>query len=381
MSKHTTRADLLSVVVSPGKARTAVLLALGLAMLASTTGCAAARRDVRATGEPDSYAKLGYRLAWGGFPLMERGGRVARVAAMDDIFLVQTKGGAVTAIETDTGRTRWATPLGGATTNFVGLGRAGDRILVASDTDLYIFNAVTGGQEDRHEFAVIASTPPAVVGDFAVFGSVTGQAFGHDLVTGFKSWGYTLHGSVRAAPVATNDVVFVASEGGDVIVLDPASGSSVGRDRIFGGTASNPVAGSGAFFLASLDQAMYAFSAADGRMLWRRLSEQPIRSQPSLVDGVVYVDIPGEGLVAINSTTGSDLWTSPDASGRVVGKRAGRLIVWTGAGALLVNTRTGAVEDRAPLPALHDLIMSPNVDGDLYAVAAQGVVTKYAPRN
>lgn len=353
-----------------------------MALAIGLTGCAGTpRRDVYATGDPQNYASLGYRLAWSGFPLMERGAEVRFFEPMGDVVGVQTSQGAISIIEGRTGGTRWATPLGGPTTRFLGLTRAGDRVIAISDTDLYAFDIVTGGQTARQNLSVVANTAPRAEGDLVYYGSSTGQAVGHDLVTGFKAWGYMLRGSISARPALTSDAVFFVSQGGDAIALNPLTGSSLGRDRIFGGVESDPVAGEGAFFLASLDQAVYGFAASDGRMLWRRLAERPIRSQLSLINGVVYISIPGEGMVAIDATTGRDLWTSPEVSGRIVGMRSGRLIGWTGAEALRIDPRTGAVESRTPLPRLHDLVMAPPVDGDLYAVAPQGVVTKYTPRD
>lgn len=354
-------------------------LLTGLALLAPLAGGCAAKRDIYATGAPEAYGSLGYRLAWGGFPLMEPGARVRFVEEGPDVLALQTDRGAVSVLEKATGRLRWSTGLGGPTTNFVGMATTDDALLVASDTDLYIFDLTTGGQTARHAFSVIASTPPAPWRDFALFGSTTSQAFAHDLVTGFKAWGYLLGGSITARPVVHSDSALFVSQAGDVLIVDPADGSSRSRDRIYGGLQSDPIAGGGAFYFASLDQALYAYSAVDGSLLWRRLTESPLTTQPAYVDGVVYVDLPNEGLLAVDASTGRDKWLARGVHGTVVGMRKGRLLVWSPRGVSLVDPASGAVESRVELPSLAALRMSPTVDGDLYAISRNGVVTKYAP--
>src|SRR5690606_12182537 len=108
----------------------------------------------------------------------------------------------------------------------------------------------------------------------------------------------------------------VVSQGGDVIIIDTRSGASTLRARIFDGLANDPVAGDDAMYVASLDQSVYGFAARGSSWDWRLRTDQPITEQPVLLDGVLYVDIPGEGLTALDPAyNGERIWSNAGVSG------------------------------------------------------------------
>lgn len=327
--------------------------------------------------EHDAVEKLGYRIEWRGFPFTSRGLRVRYFDLLGDAIVVQDDTSTVTVMDPVTGRNRWSTRLAGELTRFVGSARHNDTLLCASDTSLYFIDIRTGTIKDKQRLAVVVNTPPLVINHMAIFGCTSGELLGHNLISGYKQWGYLLNGSITTSPVAVGAGVGVVSQGGDVLIVNPLNGASFGRAMIFDGISNHPVAGADTLFVASRDQSAYAFDASTGKRVWRYRTEQPISDQPAAYNGRLYVAVPGRGLIAFNGATGEIIWTAPGVRGEPIGIHDDRLIVWNGSVATLIDDRRGDVIDEVGIPGLKALKMTSFVDGDLYAVTPAGAVAKY----
>ncbi len=359
--------------------------ALTLSACAADNGPVAQAQTVqqRAANAPeahDTYAKLGYRFTWRGFPVMAANARVTHFDVFDDIVIVQENANTLTVIEATTGANRWSAALGRPTNKFVGNVRTGDRVLSSSDHELFILNVDTGALLDRQGLEVVVNTSPVVFGSTVVYGATSGEVIGHNMGSRYKRWGYLLKGAIRSDPATAGALVGVVSQGGDAIIIDPATGSSTSRGRIFDGLANDPVANASAMYVAGLDQSIWAFSTFGGERLWRLRTQYPIKSQPTVHDGVLYVNLQEKGLTAINTATGEIIWETKDAPGEVMGQRDGLLFVWDGARATLVDKERGGVMEQTELPGVHELRMSSFEDGDLYTVTRSGVVSKFMPK-
>lgn len=342
-------------------------------------GSVAARAE-RAPIDHEAYARIGYRIEWRGFPVMTQNAHVAQFDVLGDALVVQDSANTFTAMETGSGRNRWSNQLATPLTRFVGNVRVDNHLLASSDSELYVLDMQTGAQLDRQHLAVLVNTKPLVSKDVAVYGGASGEVLGHSLVTTFKKWGYMLGGSIDARPAAVGDLVGVVSQTGDVIILDPSTGSSTGRGRVFAGLANNPVGSPSALYVASLDQSVYAFGAYGGERLWRHRVEQPITDQPTLDGDRLYVAIPGAGLLAFNAASGEVLWTATGVRGSVVAERDKRLVVWDGSQAILIDPETGDVLDRVKLPGVARVAFDAFKDGNLFTTTSDGVVSKFTPR-
>ncbi len=352
---------------------------------ATTTSADSGPAGARSVGgiNHDAFATLGYRLSWRGQPVLGRSGDIRFFEAIDDGVLVHSTNQIVTFMDRATGANRWSATLGRPIDRFVGLTDADDSVMVASDNELFVLDRRTGEISDRQRLAVVVSTPPAVVGPIAVFGSVSGEALGHNLETGFKLWGYGLRGAIESPPVVIDRSVGVVNRSGEVLIIDTQSGLATLRARIFGGLANRPVAADDAMFVASLDQSVYAFALRGTSWLWRVRTESPISAQPALIDGMLVVEIPGRGLVALDTGTGEELWASPEASGDPIGVRDGLMISFdrARATAFIVDPRNGDLVARETMPGVERMVMRPEVDGDLFTTHAHGFVDKFVPRS
>ena len=348
-------------------------------------GASGAGGEYRPLVAPDGrelgpYERLGFRIEWKGLPVLSRRQQPKFFDVFDDRVVFQDSGNTMTVMDASTGRNIWASEIDNPTARFIGNARVGDTLYSASDNELFELDIKTGNINQRHRLAVVSNSGPVIVGNIAVFGGAAGQALGHNLLSTYKQWGYQLNGVITSRPVEVDGTVALVSQRGEVAFLDPATGSSSAIGEIYSGLVNDPVSGDGLLFIASTDQSIYAFSPTRGEPVWRVRTPQPIVDQPMFIEGKVYVTIPGEGMTQLAAGSGAKLWQNRGVSGRVIGKANGRIVVWDGSRAYLLDENRGETIDSVALGNVQDLVMSAPVDGDLYVVMRDGWVEKHSPR-
>lgn len=331
----------------------------------------------------DAWAKLGYRLDWQGFPFFAGGNtaRVTRIAPFDDMVLVQESSSAVALLEANTGAKRWAVDLANPITKFTGISRDPQdsaRILVSSESELFGLAAQSGNLVIREKYEKVVNTAPVMLGTLAIYGCSNGEVQAHVVGRGVKAWGFDLQGSIDADPVRMGESVGAVSQSGEVIFLTD-KGSVLGRNKIFQGLATNPVANDTTMYVAGLDQSVWAFDFT-GALAWRYRTSVPLKDQPTLNGDVLYVNVPGQGLTALNANDGHARWISKTAAGSVIAVRNKQLIAWDGKTAFTIDPDRGDVYDKVELPNIKHIKLDKLDNGNAYAVDERGVVSKFVPR-
>lgn len=342
----------------------------------------------------DDWAALGYRWDWASTPYIDRGARVEHMGfGRDRVFTIDSNSW-LTTLEARNGRRLWQLQIADRLASFVDVRVSGARtVLVTSRSRLHGFDLQTGNRVLNMTPELVISTRPLMAGPVFVAGAPSGRVLAHRLFDdagepltgalrdGLPVWQYRIDGAVRAAPVEVEGVAAFVSQNGEILFVQPESGTSTGGARIAGGMSTDPVTDGRVLYVASEDQSVYAFTP-DGTRLWRYRTPDPLRSQPMLHDGVLYLTIPSEGFVAIDARSGERRWANPGVGGRAVAVRAGELIVWDAEDRVVrsVQPSTGDVLARAPLPGYRELITPEPVDGRLYALAESGTVVAFSPR-
>ncbi len=375
-------------------------LALGVVGAGALVGCRAggggketksaseprAAMTVKAATKPgdryESMAALGYRPQWNAFAVVPRGRTMSFFDASPDILVAHESGNSISVLEASTGANRWRLDLAGPVAKFLGNIRDARNadVLSLSQTEVFVLDSRTGVLKDRQRLATITNTPAVQFGNILVYGCPTGEVQGHNLASGYKQWGYQLSGSIDTNPARMGNSVAVVSAGGDVAILDPLLGSSVGRGRIFEGPRSNPVATETALFIASTDQSIWAFGVEGGDPLWRVRTERALTGQPAVYKGMVFVPVPNLGLSGYSTGTGERIWSAAGVGGAVVGVRNGRLIVREQEEALALDPVSGEVLERVAMKGVWKMATDAFVDGNMYLVEPKGRVQKFSPR-
>jgi len=328
----------------------------------------------------DAYASLGYRLDWRGFPVVAAGEHIQFLDLYDDIIVAHESAATVSILEASNGELRNSSQIASPLTRFVGNFRIGDLIVVSSDTDAAIIDAQTGEIVHRDHLDRVISTAPVFYANEKIYGTAIGHIYAHYMSPPVNAWAYDLGSPIDAELVLVGSTVVAISRRGDIAMLDAPSGTLLARAKIFGGCEADPVAGTGMVFFASLDQSIYAFDL-NGQQIWRIRTEQPLRITPTYHDGVLFVPSADKGLRAIDANTGTQLWTQPAITGRVVAMRSGRLITWDGTTASTLDPATGDVIFSTELTEVEILKPDRFVDGNLYAVSKGGIIAKFQPRD
>lgn len=332
------------------------------------------------TIEHPAWKELGYRWDWTGFSGLASGEQIDFCYPFDDLVIVQGDRASMSVLDARTGRGRWLDRLANPLTRFVGTAREGDTLYVAAESEVFIIDALTGNWHNRQKLEEVVNTSPLLFEGNLLFGTATGRVMSHRTDYGLSAWFYDIGSPIVADLVLVGGVVGAISQSGEGLFVDARVATGLGHPTIGAGLANNPVSDGERMYVASIDQSVYAFTPGVDEHLWRFRTEDELRTQPTLHEGVLYVTSPGLGLVALDPDNGSELWIGPDAGGEVIAERAGSLVVWDGTTLKAVDPTNGDVISSFETPGLTMLKAGAFVDGSLFGVTRAGAVIRFTPR-
>lgn len=329
-----------------------------------------------------AFREMGYRWDWSGFPPLQKNAELAHAQAFHDVVISIGSGATLSVMDAKTGKIKWSKQVDRPLTRFFEPVRFGETLYVASETNLYEINLKNGNTLDEDRLGTIVSTPPAILGNIAVFGTTAGELFGFQMDQDFKLWSYKFDGPIHTRAIELDDEYVAAiSDGGDIRTIRAKSAESGAVMRIAGGATTDLLTDGVALYVASTDQSAYSFAVEDGFRFWRKRSSTPLTIQPVLHDGVFYVSMEDTGLAAMDAETGKILWNNKDIMGWPVGLLEGsELIVWTGYELVSLDNERGDILSRISLPYASGVRTDMFEGGNLYIVTDDGRIAKFSPR-
>lgn len=124
-------------------------------------------------------------------------------------------------------------------------------------------------------------------------------------------WEFVTPAGISAAPVLYQAIVYAAGEDGRVYAVNEA------RDVVWplpdgvfqteGGIVADLKADNTGLYVASTDTKLYALDLTTGRIKWQYFASAPLTEAPEVTADSVYQPIRGQGLAAIDKTTGEYL--------------------------------------------------------------------------
>lgn len=321
--------------------------------------------------------KLGYSVLWAADLDLPDGHQVSHVAALDDLLvIVESPSNLVTALSIRDGTVRWRQKVGSHLERLFEPVRYGDRILINSETRLFLLSALTEQIDEEHELEAAVRNSPAIVGDYAIFGAENGLVFWHDLRTGYSRWRQQLSGRVIVRPVASGAGVFVADGNGRFAMYTASGGELLWQGRAFDRITAQPVATAGDVLVASEDHCLYALHALSGKDHWIYRVTEPLIDDPILIGATAYLPSPQRGLIAIDTANGADLWTMEDPARPIV-QLGDMVLMNTGSSLVLVEVRTGRQMVEVPVYPLQRVLPGP--DQSLVLVSRSGGLVRLDP--
>jgi outer membrane protein assembly factor BamB len=174
-------------------------------------------------------------------------------------------------------------------------------------------------------------TTPAVADGVLYLGTGRKLIYALQAQHGLYLWHHHVSDHVTASPVVAEGMVLVGSEDGTLYALNAENGRRVwtfrARERIVG----SPAIHQGRVFFGSNDGVVYALDLETGVVLWKYAMDAAIEvTMPISEKGLVYAASTGEQLVALNATTGKEVWTHYESrSGYIASPALGEQYLFT----------------------------------------------------
>ena len=222
---------------------------------------------------------------------------------------------------------------------------AGDKTLVIAHDVVKVYELELGNlvQERALDFSV--NSDPSFDGERLFVADSAGRVIAIELATGVKLWSCRAEEAVSAQPVYLGRTLVAVSESGEVMAYDTEFGHSLWADhfRTRGALLSRPVLTGNACYVAGTDSILYCLRSASGAELWRYFAGRRLQRSPSVADGRVFQQVPGEGLVVLNAKDGTELKDFQLADGKqYVGTVNDRLYMLLDGGKIVsVDARNG----------------------------------------
>ena len=354
---------------------TVALLVVGAATLG---GCQAKAPGPAALIEPADAQHLGYRLGPATNLDLPAGQALTHAAVVGDLLLlVEEPRNVLTAVSLQDASVRWRTVVGTQAERLHDPIGFEDRILVNSESLLYVLDAATGRLLQHQALSASVRHGPAMFTSLALFGTASGEVIAHDVRTGNNRWRQGVSDSVLASPVVYDTEVFVADTGGRALMLMAATGDVLWSTRTFGPVSAPAWVDRVAVYMACEDGSLYALSRVDGRDRWVDVYRAgvPLRSRPRVVGDVILLSTPGS-LLALDVGDGRPRWRF-DADATPVAELGQRLLVHHARELLLLDPETGRAARQIPVGDLRMVRLLDN--GSILLISPRGRILRLDP--
>ena len=347
--------------------------------------------DARSLFPPSRLRDLGYRSDWQTTVPSSRGGRLDSMFLRGDSIYTCDSNNLLSRVSKDRGEVLWQAPIGSPTDELLDIVRVrrddGEEVVAVGRLGIQVLDNANGIAERKQAIERTLYTSGAVYGPYFIYGTRGGQVIWHQYEVGYPWRGSSLPGSVSATPLVVGDTVFAVGSTGRILALDAASTRLLWEKQLIAGIEDRPAHEDGVLLVAGRDQYLWALDARTGRTIWRYFTESPLTTSPVADGDAVYQFVPTEGLVKLSlrpegRIAGEVLWRSPEATGRILGRRNGRLLLWDGDDRTLraVDVATGDVVEEVAMPRVDRVGSDRFEDPNLEFLSNDGTVMRIVPQ-
>ncbi|MGB0766778.1 MAG: PQQ-binding-like beta-propeller repeat protein [Phycisphaeraceae bacterium] len=371
-----------------------VLIALGISLGCSSTSepPATAPAETRTPYnlqtiglliEPGPAADIGYRIGWASPIQLLPKQEITSVVALDDlVFVVESPKNVVTALKASDGELVWKVNLGSDIESLFQPSRDANEVYVHSASRFWTLNARTGEVTAVAPLASPVSSHAVYSPEtrLAIMSGTDGLVFAHSVVSNFSRWQYRLANRITSSAVLAGQDVFVVDSGGTYAMLETANGNPLWRNRTLGPVGTQPSILGSEVVVASRDGKLYAINRTTGRDTWKYLgAEQPLAASPFALGRLIVQPLfPNEGIVAIDSINGEEIWRT-DITANPVVTRQRDMLLHTDDQLLSIDLDDGEL---GPVVATLPLqtVVPVGTDGSILLVSPKGQLLKLTPQ-
>ena len=174
--------------------------------------------------------------------------------------------------------------------------------------NVYALDAFNGERIWNYSTDAPVYSSPALRDNLLVICSSDGIIYGLNSLTGAKIWSFETEGRVYSSPAIVNGLVYVGSWDGNLYALNASYGNIVWSYPTGDSILSSPAVDGNIVYVGSNDGNIYALDASTGSKIWNCSIGYSL-SSPSIRDGVLYIGA-GKSVLAINASSGDNIWTS-----------------------------------------------------------------------
>jgi outer membrane protein assembly factor BamB len=199
----------------------------------------------------------------------------------------QAGAGALYAFNAASGAVRWRAPTG-FDANGMPVAINGTVYLTATDGSISAFAANSGAKRWRVNIGSSFNSGVAIAGQTLYAISQDGAISAVNTSTGAVDWRVTESGSqggyLNAAPLVTDNVLYVGTQSGVLYALKASDGSHLWQWRASTPSAitSTPALLDGALYFGDANGYLYALRASNGALAWRASLDDSINASPVL---------------------------------------------------------------------------------------------------
>lgn len=353
------------------------LLLLLTAVLAASAGCESEPKiDPFRTGlvYPLDARRLGFSKLWRVDLRVPSPARLTQAQILGDLLVtVEEPGNIITAIEVGTGKVLWHRQIGKPGAEVFVPRRLDDRLLLNTETTLFILDARTGKPLQSNALKAVATTPMVLYGQTAIFAGADGHVFAQDIATGRDVWTYRVEANLDLPPAIWDDNLMIVDIRGVHRLLSARDGTPQWTGRTFARSAARPIISAWGPFIPSQDTILYALNLADGSDRWQFHGTTPLNQDPVLLDQTLYQPLGRRGLVALEPQSGQVLWRL-DEPAQPMAHSGAHVVLYSRPRLRLADRQTGMVVAEA---IVGDLLTIVGLDdGSLILVSATGQIER-----
>jgi outer membrane protein assembly factor BamB len=211
---------------------------------------------------------------------------VAPLVTHDAVYAVA--GTTLMAVDALSGEERWRADEGGS---ILGTPLLASGLVVPSGATLRSYDPSTGSEQWSVDLGSAVSTAPTLVGDTLVAGDWDGEIVGVDPGSGSVRWRSDGHAPfVLSPPAASGSVAVLTDDSGDVTAVDVVDGSVRWSHEADTGWAADgtPVIEQDTLYLVDVGGVLHVIDADTGQELWSYLVG-PTAFAPLVMDGMIHV--------------------------------------------------------------------------------------------
>jgi hypothetical protein len=380
------------------------LLALALSLLVTpastsaetTTPPTSEQLDEMFLAGPTAIGSIGMRTVWQSKVTLQgnESAKTLFVTGGDSVF-VEDSGCHMSRVLITDGRSLWKNACGRVTDKVRGVNRVMignlDVVYITLDHALVGLDAATGALARANKLTRFPLTSSVAYGKHLIFGSKGGQVVWQQYVIGYFWMANELGGIIDQPPILIQSddgaTIAAASSSGQVALLDADTTRQIWRKTLGGAIKGTLGVGANAVYAACEDRSISALEVTNGNLRWRYQTTQPLSSDVFCDGELVYLQVTGEGLLALQAKPLADDATfSRDGvmkwkcmvAGKPLCKVGSRILLWDLASHTLttVETSNGIVVAAITLPKVAQVAVTGPLDPDMFLMNTDGTVQR-----